>query len=349
MFRLSCTREPDGEQGTTNATTRGRSAVSPAVWSCCSGRAACCPASARGAHRGGRDPDFRTAMSYSQRALVVLALLGVLSAVMSVLSVFLIFQLQARQGKDSPSVVSSEVSAVLMPVSVVLSALSLTLNSSSVIVCLLHSYLSTEICRGGEDTQRADWFLLDSRAVRHVAIGLFCLGISVYLGAMGIYMLLVFEIETGIASACVLSSGVLVLLVIVAHSLFRAARTARRFRNQHVNTVYQNDPESSPAVHTSELNFREKPRRQLSQASIHRQYPYTPSTEPKQQYSPSSGPHSYSTDREAYNASGSGRMHRTLSAESGLLQAQTKPWNGVNNEMRTVLARKATSKDSTLV
>lgn len=286
-------------------------------------------------------------MSYSQRALVVLALLGVLSAVMSVLSVFLIFQLQARQGKD-PSVVPGDVSAVLMPVSVVLSALSLTLNFSSVVVCLLHSYFSTEICRGDEDTQRADWFLLESRAVRHIAIGLFCLGISVYLGAMGIYMLLVFEIETGIASVCVLSSGVLVLLVIVAHSLFRAARTARRFRNQHVNTVYQNNPEISPAVHTSELSFREKPRRQLSQADLHHQYPYTSSTEPKQ-YSSSSGQHSQSSEREAYNSSGSGRMHRTLSAESGLLQAQAKPWNGVNNEMRTVLARKATSKDSTLV
>lgn len=28
---------------------------------------------------------------------------------------------------------------------------------------------------------RADWFLLDSRVVRHVTIGLFCLGVSVYL------------------------------------------------------------------------------------------------------------------------------------------------------------------------
>lgn len=28
---------------------------------------------------------------------------------------------------------------------------------------------------------RADWFLLDSRSVRHVAVGLFCLGVSVYL------------------------------------------------------------------------------------------------------------------------------------------------------------------------
>ncbi|KAI4894175.1 hypothetical protein NFI96_002723 [Prochilodus magdalenae] len=285
-------------------------------------------------------------MSYSQRVLVVLALLGILSSVMSVLSVFLIFQLQAHQGKDSPSVVPSEISAVLVPVAVVLSALSLSLNFSSVVVCLLHSYFTAEICRGEGDAQRADWFLLNSRSVRHVATGLFCLGISVYLGAMAIYMLLVFEIETGIASVCVLSSGILVLLVIVSHSLFRAARTAKHFHNHNVNTVYQNDPESSPGIHTSELSFREKSRRQ---ASMHRQFPYPPSTEPKQQYSPPGGPHSHSSEREAYSSSGSGRMHRTLSAESGLLQAQAKPWNGVNNEMRTVLARKATNKDSTLV
>lgn len=31
---------------------------------------------------------------------------------------------------------------------------------------------------------RADWFLLDSRGVRHVAIGLFCLGVSLYLAGM---------------------------------------------------------------------------------------------------------------------------------------------------------------------
>ncbi|XDV22435.1 hypothetical protein PO909_027333, partial [Leuciscus waleckii] len=80
------------------------------------------------------------------------------------------------------------------------------------------SYFATEICRGEPDTQRADWFLSDSRAVRHVNIGLFCLGISVYLAAMSIYMILVFEVESGIASVCVLSSGVLVLLLIVIHS-----------------------------------------------------------------------------------------------------------------------------------
>lgn len=94
--------------------------------------------------------------SYSQRSLVVLAFLGILSAIMSVLSVILICQLQTQQVvlKDSPTFVSSEITAVLLPVSTVLSALSLTLNLSSVVVCLLHSYFATEICRGEPDTQR---------------------------------------------------------------------------------------------------------------------------------------------------------------------------------------------------
>ena len=96
---------------------------------------------------------------YSQRSLTVLAFLGVLSAIMSLLSVVLIFQLQSHNTgtKDSssrPSVVPAEVSAVLMPVATVLTALSLTLNLSSVVVCLLHSYFTTEICKGEDDTDR---------------------------------------------------------------------------------------------------------------------------------------------------------------------------------------------------
>lgn len=99
-------------------------------------------------------------LKYSQRALIVLSLLGVLSAIMSVLSVILIFQLQAQQTavKESPpstsSVVPAHIWAVLLPVSTVLSALSLTLHLSSVAVCLLHSYFSTEVCRGEQDTER---------------------------------------------------------------------------------------------------------------------------------------------------------------------------------------------------
>lgn len=155
--------------------------------------------------------------------------------------------------------------------------------------------------------------------------------------ALSIYMLLVFEIETGIASLCVLSSGVLVLLVLVAHTLIRAACTSKHFYNQPINTMYQNDPEGSAGICTvaSELSLREKTTRQRSEDGMNHMFSYT---EPKQQYS---------SEREAYG--GSGRMHRTLSTESSLLHTHIQPWNSVNHEMRTMLTRKATGKDSTLV
>lgn len=79
---------------------------------------------------------------------------------MSVLSLILIFQLQSQQAamKESPpstsAVMPAHVWAVLLPVSAVLSALALTLHLSSVVVCLLHSYFSTELCRGEHDTDR---------------------------------------------------------------------------------------------------------------------------------------------------------------------------------------------------
>ena len=102
--------------------------------------------------------DQNMTYKYSQRSLMVLSLLGILSAIMSVLSVILIFQLQSQQTavKESPplSLVPTHVWVMLLPVSTVLSALSLTLNLSSVVVCLLHSYFTTEICRGEEDTER---------------------------------------------------------------------------------------------------------------------------------------------------------------------------------------------------
>ncbi|XP_051549584.1 transmembrane protein 221 [Myxocyprinus asiaticus] len=286
--------------------------------------------------------------SYSQSSLVVLAFLGIVSAIMSILSVILIFQLQTQQAviKKSLSFMSSEITAVLMPVSPVLSVLSLSLNLSSVVVCLLNSYFTTEMCREEQDTQRADWFLLESRAVRHVAIGLFCLGVSVYLAAMSIYMLLVFEVETGIASMCVLSSGVLILLLIIIHSFIRAARTAKHFRDEQAHTMYQNYPESSAGIRMSNLSLTDNPWRQHSLASLHRHFAnIEQNTKQKSQYSPSNGPHILSSDSDG----GSGQMHRTLSTESGLFHDQAKPWNRVNSEMRSVLARKATVKDSTLV
>ncbi|KAM9358061.1 transmembrane protein 221 [Symphorus nematophorus] len=309
-------------------------------------------------------------LKYSQRSLIVLCLLGILSAIMSVLSVILIFQLQSQQTavKESPpsassSVIPAHVWAVLLPVSTVLSALSLTLHLSSVVVCLLHSYFSTEVCRGEQDTDRADWFLLDSRAVRHVAIGLFCLGVSVYLTAMSIFMLLIFEVETGIASACVLSSGILILLIVVIHSLVKASRSAKCYQGDHLDTLYQNDHGSSsstPVSRPCELKIGvDKPRMHRSQSQLHHPMSYPHCGNPRQreqyqqqQYSPAGGSQGHASDKDGYSSGGScPRMHRTLSTESGLLQAQAKPWNGVNNEMRSVLARKSgiSAKDSTLV
>ncbi|XP_061593732.1 transmembrane protein 221 [Cololabis saira] len=300
---------------------------------------------------------------YNQRCFMVLSLLGILSAVMAVLSVVLIFQLQSQQKavKESPTaeVLPAAVWAVLLPVSAVLAALALTLHLSSVVVCLLHSYVSAELCRAEQDTDRADWFLLDCTGIRHVAVGLFCLGVSVYLIAMSIFMLLIFEMETGVASACVLSSGVLILLAAVVHSLFKASRAARHYHGDHINTLYQNDhgSNSMPLSRPCELRVgADKPRIHRSQSHVQHPvtYPLTPRREQyqPQQYSPVEGSQVLSSDKDAYGSNGSfPRMHRTLSTESGLLQAQIKPWNGVNNEMRSVLARKSgiSAKDSTLV
>uniref|UniRef100_H2MH13 Transmembrane protein 221 n=1 Tax=Oryzias latipes TaxID=8090 RepID=H2MH13_ORYLA len=300
------------------------------------------------------------AHQYSQRSLLVLSLQGVLSAIMAALSVILIFQLQSLRaaGGDS-ALIPASVWAVLQPVSTVLSALSLTLHLSSVLVCLLHSYFSTEVCREEQDTH-ADWFLLDSIGVRHVAIGLFCLGVSVYL-IMSIFMLLIFETETGIASACILSSGILILFVAVIHSLVKASHSARHYRSDHIHSLYENQQGSSslPLSRPCELRVGvDQPRIHRSQSHLQHPVPYQPCSSRRQQeqyeqqHSPAEGLQGHINDNECYNSGGSfPRMHRTLSTESALLQAQTKPWNGVNNEMRSVLARKSgiSAKDSTLV
>nr|XP_043899634.1 transmembrane protein 221 [Solea senegalensis] len=300
--------------------------------------------------------------TYSQRSLIVLSLLGILSAIMSVLSVTLIFQLHSQRAsvKDSPPSTSTLMPAhlwtVLLPVSTVLCALSLTLHLCSVVVCLLHSYFCTEVCRGEQDTDRADWFLLDSRAVRHVAVGLFCLGVSVYLAAMSIFMLLTFEVETGIASACVLASGILILLLVVIHSLVKAACSSKHHHRDHLDTLFQNDHGrgNTPVSRPCELNIGvDKPRMHRSQSHLQHQLSYTQREQyQQQQCSPARGSQGLASDKDGYSSGGScPRMHRTLSTESGILQAQAKPWNGVNNEMRSVLARKSgiSAKDSTLV
>lgn len=175
-------------------------------------------------------------------------------------------------------------------------------------------------------------------------------------------MLLMFEMETGIASACVLSSGILILLLVVIHSLVKASKSAKHYHCDDHDTLYQNDHgrSNAPVSRPCELKIGvDKPRMHRSQSYLQTQLSYPQCGNPRQreqyqqqQYSPARGARDHTSDKDGYSSSGSApRMHRTLSTESGLLQAQAKPWNGVNNEMRSVLARKSgiTAKDSTLV
>lgn len=179
---------------------------------------------------------------------------------------------------------------------------------------------------------------------------------------MSIFMLLIFEMETGIASACVLSSGILILLVVVIHSVVKASHSSKNYHSDRLDTLYQNDHSSSstPVSRPCELKIGvDKPRMHRSQSHLSHPISYPHCGNPRQreqlqqqQYSPAGGSQGHASDQDGYGSSGScPRMHRTLSTESGLLQAQAKPWNGVNNEMRSVLARKSgiSAKDSTLV
>lgn len=177
---------------------------------------------------------------------------------------------------------------------------------------------------------------------------------------MAIYMLLIFEVETGVAGACILSSGVPVILVVVVHSLVKASLSAKRHHGEQLHTLFQNEHGGGGVAVSRPCELKigvDKPRMHRSQSHLQHSAPYPHCgnarqrelQQQQQQYSPEG---SRASDGDGYgNGSSYPRMHRTLSTESGLLQAQAKPWNGVNNEMRSVLARKSgiSAKDSTLV
>ncbi|NXA43169.1 TM221 protein, partial [Eudromia elegans] len=165
-----------------------------------------------------------------------------------------IFQLPAGRAGLGAGALPAAAAALLLPVAAALAALCLVLNVSCLLLCLLHGYFSTELCRGQAGTERADWFLLDSRSIRHAALGLFCCGVSVYLIALAIYMLLLFELEAGIASACILSSGIVVLLMVVTHALLRASQNSRRSLSEVSHTLYENDSAHCAETSTNDPN-----------------------------------------------------------------------------------------------
>uniref|UniRef100_G1R1D0 Transmembrane protein 221 n=1 Tax=Nomascus leucogenys TaxID=61853 RepID=G1R1D0_NOMLE len=175
---------------------------------------------------------------------------------------------------------------------------------------------------------RSDWFLYDCRLLRHVALGLFCCGISVYLAG----------IETGAAAASILGSGALVLVAVLTHTLLRAARATRRGLHELSPPSFEDD-----LARPAEVS-KASPRAQ-SQQGIHRRTPYSTCPEP-------GGPFGSMATATAPAALGGGwesslpasRMHRTLSAGLG-------HWDGVTHEMRQMLGHRpgSTGKDSTLV
>ncbi|XP_014742657.1 PREDICTED: transmembrane protein 221 [Sturnus vulgaris] len=275
---------------------------------------------------------------YPHRALTVLLLFGTLSAAMALLSSSLIFQLpsgRAVRGAGTGAgtgrgALPEPVAAALVPVSAVLAALCLVLNVSCLLLCLLHGYCSTELCRGQPGPERALWFLLDSRSVRHAAIGIFCCGLCLYLTALALFMLLLFELEAGIASACILTSGILVLLLSVLHALLRASQISQNSQNSRSEpsqALYENDS-AQPGGGSDKSAAPPGP-------EIRREFSFPTFLERQSQPGPE-------FQRECRDLS---RTHRTLGEDPG----QGNPWNVTGREMRNGTARKGTGRDSTLV
>ncbi|NXF12618.1 TM221 protein, partial [Smithornis capensis] len=163
---------------------------------------------------------------------------------------------------------------VLHPLATVLATLCLLLNVSCFLLCLLHAYFSTELHGGLPGAERADLFLLDGRKVRHAAIGLFCCGITFYLTGKGsapftFYMLLEFRIGPGIASACILSAGIIVLFIVVTHTLLHVSRRSQQSPSKATHNLYEND--SAPHGESSGSHGGAAPR---PRPEIHRAFSF---------------------------------------------------------------------------
>ncbi|NXH65202.1 TM221 protein, partial [Rhabdornis inornatus] len=173
------------------------------------------------------------------------------------------------------------------------------------------------------------------------------------LAALALFMLLLFELEAGIASACILTSGILVLLISAFHALLRASQISQNFRSEPSQALYENDS-AQPGDSRDLDNKNAAPPR--PRPEIHREFSFPTFLERKSQAGSASGSNLSSAprsqefppefQRECRDLS---RTHSTLPEESGLLQEQGKPWNVIAREMRNAMARKGTSKDSTLV
>ncbi|NXH48673.1 TM221 protein, partial [Dicaeum eximium] len=149
------------------------------------------------------------------------------------------------------------------------------------------------------------------------------------LAALALFMLLLFEPEAAIASACILTSGILVLLLSVLHALLRSSQISqisRISRSEPSQALYEND--SAQPGHGELGTGTAAPGVGPGAPRAPRDPPVPPSPEPPR---------------------GPARTHRTLSADSGLLRGHGGPWGGIAGGTRSAGSRRAPGKDSTLV
>ncbi|XP_013362781.1 PREDICTED: transmembrane protein 221 isoform X2 [Chinchilla lanigera] len=167
------------------------------------------------------------ARSFGGRVLAALALLAVPAAVLAALGAQLLFQLQAGRAelRGAEPGLPAAAAGALLPLAAALAALALLLGLAGALLAALLGHLGSELAAPGPG--RSDWFFHDCRRLRHLALGLFCCGVSVYLAALSIYALLLFEIEAGAAAASILGSGALLLVAALTHALLQAARASR--------------------------------------------------------------------------------------------------------------------------
>ncbi|XP_024623375.1 transmembrane protein 221 isoform X1 [Neophocaena asiaeorientalis asiaeorientalis] len=290
------------------------------------------------------------ARSYGGRVLAAMILLGIPAAVLAALGAQLLFQLQAGRAElRGPRIdvvgpelgggpgLPEDAAGALLPLAAALAALALVLGLTCLLLAALCGHLGAEMARG-PGSGRSDWFLYDCRLLRHVALGLFCCGVSVYLAALSIYALLLFEIETGAAAASILGLGALVLVAALTHTLLRAARATRRGLHELSPPHFEDDPVCPAEV--SKASSRAQP-----QQGTHHWTPYSSCPKPGDSLRSmvtATTPAAIGGGREG--SLPAFRMHRTLSASEG-------HWEEVTHEMRSILSHRpgGSGKDSTLV
>ncbi|KAK2490437.1 hypothetical protein MC885_004852 [Smutsia gigantea] len=282
------------------------------------------------------------ARSYDGRVLAAMTLLGIPAAVLVALGAQLLFQLQAgraelrgpRADGLGPEVgpgpgLPKDAAGALLPLAAALAALALVLGLTCLLLTVLCGHLGAELA-WGPGPSRSDWFLYDCRLLRHVALGLFC--------SLSIYALLLFEIETGAATASILGLGALVLVAALTHTLLRAAQATRHGLHELSPPHFEDDP-----VHLAEVS-KSSPRAQSQQGTHHRT-PYSSYSEPRDPFRPTVTAMALAATEAGWGSSlTASRMPQTLSTSGG-------HWEGDTHEMRSMLGHRqgGSGKNSTLV